>query len=194
MKLGPDDPVLPKGRSLFEEYFLVRFNGQESRSLEDVRLHGTPYSEVPELNDLMQSSFVTAEHTIDMMFEKWRRGVTIRVVNYNDTARIYRIIESHLETWLSFFRLAMNIGNAPIQDLIELDEFASVVYDNARNVLTNERVVKELQSIFGKQTGWTANNLFQKAPEKFKYGTPGKERRSLKDFLDQQYARYDTNH
>lgn len=142
-----EDPVLPRGASLWEEMFDVRFIPDQVRTPENIREFGVRTTSESELRGVFRNSWVNSEFSIDMMFETWRRGGDVRVVKYSDTARIYKIIESHLRVWTEYLRVELSPIASPIEDLIELDKFASVVYDNARNILTQEFVREKVNAL-----------------------------------------------
>lgn len=129
---------LPAGGDLWDKYFKVRMLYLHSRSVDQIKKFGVRISGIEEIDRDLDKQMIETEMNIDSMFEKWRKGVTIRVVNYNDTAEIYRIIHTHLVTWSEYLSTGVNIGDAPLKDLIELDQFASIVYDKAVAVFSQE--------------------------------------------------------
>lgn len=130
--------TVPTGNDLWDKYFRVRMLYLHSRSIEQIRRYGMRVSGVEEIDQHLDKQEIVTEANIDRMFEKWRAGVTVKVVNYSDTAEIYKIIHSHLIAWAEYLSQGVNIGNAPLKDLIELDQFAGVVYDKAKSVFSEE--------------------------------------------------------
>lgn len=126
------------GAELWERYFYVRMNYLHSRSVDHVRRYGVRVSGVEEIDRMLPEQEILTQLTIDAMFEKHRSGVTIKVVNYEDTAEIYRIIRAHLLAWVNYLATGINIGDAPIEDLIALDAFAKTVYEKAVDVFSIE--------------------------------------------------------
>lgn len=123
--------------AIFDQYFLVRIRYLQSRSIESMRVFGTRVSELEELNVNRDKEEITTEMSVDMMFEKWRSGVTVRLLRYEDSAKVYRIIQEHIATWADYLSKGhVNTGDAPLKDLIELDLFAAAVYDKAVNVFS----------------------------------------------------------
>lgn len=139
---------LPTYKDLWDRYFIVKMLYLHSRSVEQVRRYGIRVSGIDEIDRNLDRQEITTQLNIDSMFEKHRQGVTIRVLRYDDTAEIYRIIHSHLIAWAEYLSTGVNIGNAPLKDLIELDAFASVVYDKAKSVFSQEEKVSALASNF----------------------------------------------
>lgn len=129
---------LPTGNDLWDKYYKVRMLYLHSRSVDQIKKFGVRISGIEEIDRNLDKQMIETEMNIDSMFEKWRKGVTIRVVNYNDTAEIYRIIHSHLVAWSEYLSNGVNVGDAPLKDLIELDQFAAIVYDKAVAVFSQE--------------------------------------------------------
>lgn len=129
---------LPSGSDIWDKYYKVRMRYLHSRSVEQVRKFGIRISGIDEIDRDLDKQMIETEMNIDTMFEKWRKGVTIRVINYNDTAEIYRIIHAHLVAWAEYLANSINVGDAPLKDLIELDQFAAIVYDKAVSVFSEQ--------------------------------------------------------
>ena len=139
---------LPTYKDLWDRYYTVKMLYLHSRSVEQVRRFGVRISGVDEIDRYLDRQEITTQLNIDSMFEKHRQGVTIRVLRYEATAEIYNVIHSHLIAWAEYLSTGVNIGNAPLKDLIELDAFAAVVYDKARSVFSKEEKVSALASNF----------------------------------------------
>lgn len=129
----------PHCNDLWDKYYMVKMPYLQSRPVEQIRRFGVRISENEMLDRQRETEMIVTQLNIDMMFEYWRKGVTIRVINYNDTAEIYKIIHQHLIAWAEYLSGGINTGAAPLKDLIELDEFASIVYDKAVNIFSQEQ-------------------------------------------------------
>lgn len=135
---------------LFDRYFHVRYSHFHAKTSEQLQRQGVRVSGIPELDDSVDRDIVDSELNINGMFELFCRGVTIRVVKYADTAEIYRIIQMHLKTWLEHLATSVNVGDPEvIRELIELDRFASTVYDKAASVFTEMERVQLKNPRFG---------------------------------------------
>ena len=84
--------------------------------------------------------YVDTYVSIAKMVEYFQQGVTIHIHNYDDCETIYHIIERHLRRWKNQFAYGINIGDAPIQDLIAMDEFAMKIYDKAKYLIKDDIV------------------------------------------------------
>lgn len=156
-------------RDLFERYYWVRFRYSEARTVEDLRRHGTMVSEHDWVNRHVESHFVDSELTIDAMFEMWRRGVSVRVKNYDDTAEIYDIIQYHLEQCSEAMRTGVNRRSPELmKDLVDLDEFASVVYKKASSVFSEQTRRRVRQGDMDLGDMITSFNIFKSDERKIK--------------------------
>ena len=165
----------PDGNDLWEKYYAVRYNRFNSRSTEDVRLRGVPYTGIKQLDQAYYHDEVNTFANIDSIFELWRKGVSVRIKDYNDTAEIYTIIHRHLLAWADYLSRAIHTGNAPIKDLVELDQFASVVYDKAVSVFNeNERRIGMAANLLGSQK-LNFSNILKRSATEAKMMTVGNE-------------------
>lgn len=153
----------PTGNDLWDQYFLVRYNYSKSRSAEDIRRYGTRISGIPELDKDLPRETISTEINIDTMFELHRKGVTIYVTNYDDTEKIYRIIHDHLIAWADYMANGVNVGGAPLKDLVELDMFANVVYDKAKSVFNREERETGLASFILKSQKLNFANILKRS-------------------------------
>lgn len=141
-------------RDLFDRYYRVSYRHFDSRSPDHIRRYGVRVSGVPSIDSTIEKYEVESELTIDSMFEMWRKGVTIKVRNYLDSAEIYEIIQRHLVTTAEFLRGSINGSNRELlKDMMDLDKFAAVVYDKAKTIFTDqERAAVDKSNFAGLQT------------------------------------------
>lgn len=126
-------------KDLFERYYAVQYRHFDARTEDNIRRHGVRVSGVPSIDVNIERYEVISELTIDSMFELWRRGVTVRVVNYSDTEEIYDIIHRHLLACAEYLQNSVNRSSVTlVKELVELDKFASVVYDKAKSIFTDK--------------------------------------------------------
>jgi hypothetical protein len=148
---------------LWDEYFAVRMLYLHSRSVEQIRAYGQRISGIPEIDRGLPKQEITTELNINAMFEQWKNGVTIRVINYDDTAKIYKIIHEHLIRFAEFMTRGVHTGAVPLEDLVKLDEFAAVVYDKAVYVFTKEERNQALSSNLANVQTFNFNNILKRA-------------------------------
>lgn len=156
-----DTPSMTPCDALWERYFLVRYNRLDSLDVATIRERGMRVSGVKEYDDTLSREMITTTININAMFELWRKGVVIHVVNYNDTVEIYKVINQHLVTWVNYLKGGINVGKSPIEELMELDKFAHIVYDHAKYVFTEE-VKSGLGGIFMDEQRVHAGNILKK--------------------------------
>lgn len=131
-------PIPKNGAGLWDNYYDVSYLFLHSRNVDYLKRYGMRVSGMNHIDRQLDKQEIQTQASIDTMFEKWRTGVTVRVLRYEDTAEIYRIIQSHIVSWMDHLENGINVGNAPLKDLVQLDEFAAVVYDKARNIFSTQ--------------------------------------------------------
>ncbi len=151
---------------IWEYYFKVRFSMLEARSIDHIKLLGVNISGNKDVDNDAYNELTVTYMTIDKMVDYFKQGVTIRVVNYDDTKTIYEYITLHLSAWKQQLYHGVNIGNAPVEDLLAMDYFASAIYEHAKYTLVESlpdsiaiRYASSLQSI-------NPMNFFNKQYEK----------------------------
>jgi len=131
-------PLKMDHTDLFERYYHVRFKHLDSRTPEQIRRTGVRISGVPEIDRDASKYEVDSELTIDQMFELWRNGATVKLVNYDDSAEIYQIIQRHIVRTAEAVKYAINgVSRELLVDMVDLDKFASVVYSKASSIFTD---------------------------------------------------------
>lgn len=134
-----DQPLFYDERDLWERYYEVAFRHFDTMTPGRLERFGQRVSGIPEYDREISTYTVTSFLTIDQMFELWRSGATVRVVNYADTAEIYEIIQRHLVVCAESIQNSINGRSTELmKDLIELDKFATVVYDKAKSIFTEQ--------------------------------------------------------
>lgn len=134
---------------LFHELYRCQIPFIQTMSADYIKHFGMPTCFDAEADRAAANELITTMLTINDMVEYFKRGTTVRVVNYADTAKIYERIADHLNAWKHVLETRMNSRNAPIEDLIDLDKFANVVYVHAKHLFTEEIV----ESILFRQMG-----------------------------------------
>lgn len=109
-------------------------------AIDELRSFGYPTSFDRASDKAQQNRRESRMLTIAQMAQYWKDGVTVAVVNYKDTETIYEYISNHLNAWKKQLLHMLDASRAPIDELIELDTFANVVYDKAKHVITRTEV------------------------------------------------------
>ena len=113
------------------ERYACRIRLMDTRSVDHIRFFGTPTAGDPDYDREMRNEITQRHLTIAEMACYFRDGVTVRVIKREDTKKIYERITDHLIAWRDALSL-LNHPQAPIEDLLVLDEFAHKVYEHAR--------------------------------------------------------------
>lgn len=134
---------------LFEPRFAVKVPPLALRTLEDIKEFGQFTTGDPVMDREINRADVRCMLNIAKMESIFRKGHSVKVVNYSDTKTIYDYITNHL-TWFKEFMLSGE--NRPLgfdetlDDLIYLDKFASSVYIHAKHFFDSP----EAMSVFGR--------------------------------------------
>ena len=147
---------------LFDYKFQVRVRKMEYTSVGYLRTFGDIVTGNEEIDRELQNEWLDYYFSIDQMVESYKKGVNIKVVKYADTKIIYDFITAHLNAWKFRMETAINIGTAPLEDLIVLDEFASKVYPYAVSQFTPETVTSVLAERLASLVGFSKQNLFNR--------------------------------
>lgn len=125
---------------LFNKLFRCKVPNIQSMSVDYIRHHGMPTVGIPEYDRTMANELVDRMLSVAQMVDYHRRGVEVRVTTRDDTKEIYDVITNHLLAWKRALEATRHPIDAPIDDLIALDEFANVVYPHAQPFFTKEAV------------------------------------------------------
>lgn len=145
---------------LFNNLYHVRINELASRSAEHIKEYGVRRSGNKEYDSHVKDILMECMLKIPDIAEYVYNGVSVYLINGNDSKDIYRIIERHLSTWTEYLSTQIGPRDAPIEDLQKLNYLANVLYpvkyrntteDDAvsgfgqalRNVLGGEPLIKK---------------------------------------------------
>lgn len=147
---------------LWDDLYKVRIPYMRSRSIKDIRERGTVVSGIPAYDNDINNQMLTTMINISTMVDYFKEGVPVRVVDPSDCKAIYEAISAHIYAWKSILERGINIGGAPIEDLITLDRFANTVYEHAKYQFTADTA----NSIFAQHLSGiqriNAQNFFNK--------------------------------
>jgi hypothetical protein len=121
---------------IWERLFRCRFPHLQTLTEADIRTFGMPVTGNSIVDKSMANQWITTSICIAKMVEYHKDGVPIRVVNISDTKIIYEHITKHLQAWRLRLERGINIGDAPIDDLVAMDAFANSVYAHAKYQFT----------------------------------------------------------
>jgi hypothetical protein len=158
MPTGPQDTTI----GLWDYYYQVRVPYQLGRSKEDIKRFGTVIHGNPNIDKHTMKDWVNTELPIAHMLEYYRAGLHVYVRNPKDIETIYKAISDHIHVWKERLRVGVNIGDAPIQDLIDLDRFAHTIFEHARYNFTDDEANSMLARHFGNIQRINQHNFFNR--------------------------------
>ncbi len=147
--------------AIWEMLYLVRIPYLATMSVDYIKEFGLPTSGDPDIDKEQANQYVTTYLSIAKLVDYHKEGVPIRIVNKKDVEDIYLAINEHLEAWKLQIRNGINIGDAPIEDLIAMDAFANDVYGHAKYGLKPEETMSAFVAAFSKFNGFAGHNLFK---------------------------------
>lgn len=167
----PGAQVIDTSVGIWEHLFRVKVTLNGLRGEASIRQSGTLMSGIKAIDNDAANRETVTYMSIDKMLDLYRDNITIKVCNPADTKKIYDNISDHLQMWRHQLARGVNVGNAPIEDLIDLDRFANTVYEHARYQFIGDT---EMDNIIAKHfsnvTRVGAHNFFNAgALHKFQY-------------------------
>ena len=123
---------------LWEKKFLCNLRYGDTFSIERLKTQGIYTSGDPATDRAVMNSQNKFWLSINQMVEYFQQGITVGVVNREDTAKIYEYITNHINAFRKEISMAFNLDGLPLDDLIILDEFATTVYEHAKHQFTKE--------------------------------------------------------
>lgn len=127
-------------KHIWENLYMVRVPTLDATSVQFLKAHGTYITGDKRIDRANANSWLTTYLSIAKMVEMFKEGIAISVIYSADTKKIYDAIEAHLLAWKQQLEHGVNIGDAPLDDLIEMDKFAHTVYQYAKHHFTPELV------------------------------------------------------
>jgi hypothetical protein len=152
----------PTANLIFDYRFMVRVPDLQTRSEQHIKMFGVHSTGDRAQDMIMANQLITVMISIAEMVEYHKQGVNIRVVKRQDVLTIYDYITRHLQAWKERLNQGLNIGDAPIDDLISLDQFANVVHESAKYQFTREIADSILAKHLASTITFNKHNIFKK--------------------------------
>lgn len=171
---------------IFEKLWWCRVPFNASRSVDHIKHFGTPMSGDPDRDRATANELVDRMITIERMVEYSKTGVHVYVKNRNDCKEIYEAISLHLQSWKRHLESSLNTGDAPLQDLVDLDQFANLVYSHAKYQFTNQWMEDVLQRHISSSLRVSRGNMFVSKPTIMPEDTRSDEDRLREQYPDRQ--------
>jgi hypothetical protein len=133
-------------KNIWEYLFLARVPLLESMSVEQLRRTGVRISGNKRDDENIKKEWLTTYLSISKMVDYHREGTLVKIVNYSDLPIIYDCI---------------NIGNAPIDDLVDMDTFATAVYEHAVHQFSRDQANSLIARHMAGLSAVTRQNFFR---------------------------------
>lgn len=147
----------------------------QSMSIEQLRKTGVRVSgnKIDDAN--IKNEWLTTYLSIEKMVDYHREGIPVKIVNQSDLPIMYDFISRHLSAWKEQLEYGINIGNAPIDDLVAMDTFATSVYEHAVHQFTRAEADSLMARHLMTLTNVNRQNFFRQDSIKKYLGTDGVE-------------------
>ena len=132
------DNVVDTTEYLFERYFFARVQWLQTTSETYLKKMGVPITGDRNIDNEIHNQWITKQITIAQMVDYYKEGVQIKIVSRKDVETIYEYVSLHIKAWVSMLQNSMNLGDAPIDDLIIMDRFATELHGHVKYYLTDE--------------------------------------------------------
>ena len=186
--------IKPTSWYIWELYYLVRIPKIDTISTFELKTYGMYTTGNKELDKSIANEWITTYFTIAKMVEHYKEGTGLAIVKYSDIKEIYEHIENHLNAWKKQLSSGLNIGNAPIDDLVAMDEFANSVYEHAKYNFRREEVNDIMKRTMAGILDINSFNFFNKPKVKETVEEEKEElypeRESFKDRIMNQFANF----
>lgn len=175
---------------IFNSLFYCRIPYLASRTVEDIKQFGMPISGDAAYDRQTANELVHRMITIAQMIDYYKRGVRVEIVDPAETKKIYEHISAHLTAWANVLEGSVNRGNAPIDDLLLMDNFANAIYAHAKYHFPKEQVDSVFARSLGGVLGMSRRNILGSKPvvkEEGREEPPAyPERRSFSEIFSQR--------
>jgi hypothetical protein len=148
-------------KNIWEYLFLARVPLLESMSVEQLRRTGVRVSGNKRDDENIKKEWLTTYLSISKMVDYHREGTLVKIVNYSDLPIIYDFISKHLSAWKEQLEYGINIGNAPIDDLVDMDTFATAVYEHAVHQFSRDQANSLIARHMAGLSAVTRQNFFR---------------------------------
>lgn len=156
------EPNIDTASLIFDHYFLCRMPTLQATSYEYMQRYGTYTTRHKGIDEEVAKQWLTTMAPISDMVDHFKNGTQIKIVKYEDTKIIYEHITAHLTAWKERLTYGLNIGTAPVEDLIAMDQFANSVYEHAKYQFTEETLNSILANSLSSTMSINKFNIFKK--------------------------------
>lgn len=133
---------------IFDRKYEVRIKKIDNMSIEEIEFYGMYSTGDKEYDDHLNNELITRWLSINEMVEYYKRGKSFSIVDPRNTEEIYGVIHQYLHSWKNRMQNSVNIGNAPVDDLIALDAMAAAVHGYACQYMKIDKTQSPLLNYF----------------------------------------------
>jgi hypothetical protein len=130
-------------------------------SADYIRHFGMPTTGDKALDADLSRQDLTTWLPISKMAEYFDKGVTVKLIKREDVKDIYNIVTLHLGKWKRHLETSYNLNEAPLDDLIVLDKFATAVYNEAKYDFEDGVVTSEFLQHMSSAVRLNKKNFFK---------------------------------
>lgn len=131
---------------IFDRKYIVKIKTIDNLDPEYIREYGRPTTNNPEYDKMLMNELVHVAKTIAEMVVMFKKGVVIRIQTPQECAEIYEVIHEYLQLWQARIQNSINVGVAPMEDLIDMDAFAAKIHAPACEAMTRDKSTSTLMN------------------------------------------------
>lgn len=149
---------------VWEYLYKVRVPFLQYRSLDHIKTFGVHLTGIPEIDNDKTNEIISVMIPVAKMVECYVNGVSVLVPSSTDIKDIYDTISDHIHAWKKMLQNGINIGDAPIDDLIAMDKFANSIYTYAKYEFTPEILNSIIANQLANVQKVNVTNFFANSP------------------------------
>lgn len=153
----PQKPIHPNIRRLFKDSYRVRIPQGMVRSIEEQQEMPELLSGDKDIDDWQLKQLMTLYITPEKMVEYHREGVPVYICSEKDAAKVYEALIDHTSAWRLSISDDLNSPGCPAQDLLDMEKFASDIYEIAKYDLSSDAYRNPLETLRQRTNGFALN-------------------------------------
>jgi hypothetical protein len=127
------DPSIDPVSYIFDILFDCKARLVDLTPDEDLKDYGTYHTGMSMMDDANMTQLVPCCLSIAQIATHMDKGFEIRFTHPVDVLKMYEFAQNLLMKWANMLgNQSLNADNAPIEDLLKLDRFTSVIYEQAK--------------------------------------------------------------
>lgn len=119
-------------RRIWDDVYRVTMHSGDMRSIAEQQARPDLLSGDKRIDRAQKNALAPCLITIDDMVEYFREGIQFYVEGPEDALKILTAIMDHTGTWREATQTTLNLYDAPMEDLILMEEFAASIYEIAK--------------------------------------------------------------